>query len=1002
MAILRRRIGPAAALLLLAWAMDASALECGRTERISIPPGGTWRVPDFAGDTPIQAVEIRELGRELLVRTASATADAAVGSRPPRLGIEVVERVSGFPLLLRSATPYGDATQVELTAVCGGQVPAALAACVARARSIDAGNSPPEPPAQSAEPICTALIRHASGSWYSRKGLSEESIHAYDAAIAAWKASGDAARQGAAWLGRAEQLNRLARYAEAIESARTAERLSVDVGIDYFAARAVMERCGNLQALGRRAESVDCQRGLAQRFASLGEFNDVVNVRANEARMALEVGSVADAQAALDAIPKDGLSGISEMNAGRLALAKASLEVGRGRFDLAISQIETALSRFESIPDRRWVANAQLTGASILFALEARADAAALATLAERSFAELKAPARQAAAQRVLAEIAKADGKSIEAVQWATRAAEQFRRTQRPWPALDADLIAVALGDDAAAERAAHALAQDAIPPALAVKAQLAFATRDLLRRNWDDARRRSAQLDDSVLDPDQTIRRRILDARLAINAGQPRYAMDAMDAAIADLHRLGAHLPGAALRLSLGLRLLDLQAVWVDAYVATPLAQRPGPDVVWRMMLHTRPEVMLGLAQATGGFDADALARFQWATARALVPRDDLDAADTEAPRALLAYQGRLGPARSAPGTQWPALDAARARLSPGDAVLAFGRGSEQLLRLLARADDVSVDIVAFDEATRGRLQGVVEAIKQPTTALAELAVTTRDLSRTLLGGIAAPRPPRLFVLADFLRASGVLPLLEWPGDSAPLIEATELTWLALPPTRGDAGDAPRAVKVFVAASTSGAGAGPGAAPALATATAEPEWIRQALPGRALQTFDGPVFTDAALRSALAETGSWVHVAAHGRTIGTRLGQSGLVLDAATPGGAPGFVSWMSLVDRPIAAELVILNACDLAAAPEWQASGRAVFATAIAAAGTRHTIAALWAVSDRASSVWVPALYGALGADSASPAAALAQAQRALRATRMHRHPYYWASLVHFGPLP
>jgi hypothetical protein len=987
----------------LTWPAAAVASEshCGISRLVEVPGDGVPLVEGSDAPSAVRWAEVRERGRELVVTAGVDLANRPIGGRPPRLGIERIRIDPGARLILKSAARYGDTSVADVTILCDAPVPDPLTDCIARAREVEAGRSVPSPSEPFSSELCVALVQHAAGAWASRESRATDSIAHYDNAIAGWRALGDRAREGAAWLGKAEQLQRKAMFEDAIAATQEAERLSKAAGVEYFAARAVMERCINLQAIGRASVAIACNAGLAVRFTAIGEFNDAANVRINEVSMALEEGRIANAQAGIDALPAALDARLSPMVAGRLSLTRANLDLARGRFDMAIAHVERALRRFESIPDRRWIANAQLAGARVLLALDATTDAAALASQAERHFAAMEARARQASAQVMLAQIARTEGKAQDAIRWALRAADAYRTDGQRWRALDAELIAVGLGDDGAAERAVAALADRAeLPPALSIKGDLAFASRDLLRNDWPAVRRRSAALAAAALDPDQTIRRRILDARLAINEGQPAFALQTIDGAISELHRLASYLSGAALRLSLGTRLLDLQAVWIDAYLATPATTRPDHAVVWQMLLRTRPEALLQRAQVGGAIDPEAIARFEWATAQALLPADDSISSDTNAQRALLAYHGALGEARAAATEPSPALDWVRSRLGPDQEMLAFGRGTERFLRLRIRDTGTTETAVPFDADVRATLERIVDAIKRPTSPLSELDGHAQALSNTLLQGLDGAAPKHLFLLADMLQSSGVVPLLKWPGNGEPLAHTSELTWVTFGrPTEAHDGSAVP-LKVFVAASTGPTTGVP--VPMLAGALQEPGMIQRALASRTVETVQGEAFTGDSLRRALAQQGSWVHVAAHGRTIGTLLGQSGLVIDGTPQSGTPGFVSWMSLVESPIGADLVVLNACDLAATPEWNPQGRTVFATAISAAGARNTIAALWTVSDRAAAIWVPTLYAGMTGDSASPASALASAQRALRASRMHRHPYYWASLIHLGRLP
>jgi CHAT domain-containing protein len=150
---------------------------------------------------------------------------------------------------------------------------------------------------------------------------------------------------------------------------------------------------------------------------------------------------------------------------------------------------------------------------------------------------------------------------------------------------------------------------------------------------------------------------------------------------------------------------------------------------------------------------------------------------------------------------------------------------------------------------------------------------------------------------------------------------------------------------------------------------------------------------------------GSWVHVAGHGRSYGGLQGYSGLWAEPENGTGTPSFISWLDLVDEELNAQLLVLNACDLAAAGAGRINRASSFAVALHAAGVDDVVAALWPVSDSAAALWVPAFYEELARQSNDgvydPAGALAAAQKRLRASRMFRHPFYWASMVHIaGP--
>jgi CHAT domain-containing protein len=148
-------------------------------------------------------------------------------------------------------------------------------------------------------------------------------------------------------------------------------------------------------------------------------------------------------------------------------------------------------------------------------------------------------------------------------------------------------------------------------------------------------------------------------------------------------------------------------------------------------------------------------------------------------------------------------------------------------------------------------------------------------------------------------------------------------------------------------------------------------------------------------LQAALRNPG-WTHIAAHGYANRHQFGFAGFNL-----AGEDAFFSWLELSQIHIRNELLVLNACDLASATQAGRQANVSFALAASSAGASHTIAALWPVSDAASATWVPAFYQALDGDANRAGAALFKAQRALAHSPHFRHPYYWASLVHFRQL-
>ncbi|NHN36235.1 CHAT domain-containing protein [Pseudomaricurvus alcaniphilus] len=161
-----------------------------------------------------------------------------------------------------------------------------------------------------------------------------------------------------------------------------------------------------------------------------------------------------------------------------------------------------------------------------------------------------------------------------------------------------------------------------------------------------------------------------------------------------------------------------------------------------------------------------------------------------------------------------------------------------------------------------------------------------------------------------------------------------------------------------------------------------------------------GAAADESAVRRRLG-TAAIVHLATHG-VLGTLAG--------APPGSAPGMLAlapgsdhdgWLTpgeIVDIPLAAELVVLSACDTA---QGRLGGDGVqgLSRAFLAAGARHLLASLWKVPDAHTRELMVAFYRHYLAGH-EPAAALRQAQLALQAK--YQDPYYWAAFIALGTLP
>ena len=124
----------------------------------------------------------------------------------------------------------------------------------------------------------------------------------------------------------------------------------------------------------------------------------------------------------------------------------------------------------------------------------------------------------------------------------------------------------------------------------------------------------------------------------------------------------------------------------------------------------------------------------------------------------------------------------------------------------------------------------------------------------------------------------------------------------------------------------------------------------------------------------------------------------SGLALSMRSPNGEslPGYVGLRDIYGLRLAADLVVLSACETAIGREMRGEGLLGLTRGFMFAGARQVVASLWQVEDRATAELMRVFYTGVLRDGLSPPAALAEAKRAIRAERRWRHPYYWSAFT------
>lgn len=390
---------------------------------------------------------------------------------------------------------------------------------------------------------------------------------------------------------------------------------------------------------------------------------------------------------------------------------------------------------------------------------------------------------------------------------------------------------------------------------------------------------------------------------------------------------------------------------------------------------------------------------------------------------------RGRELSSRELSSRELPApLAAARALVAAGFQVLEYDLGVERSHLFWISAAGTTV----FDLPARAELEALArdghEQLARSTTLTAgdRPAQMLARLGKVLLGPVAG----RLGEAPVVVIPDGALWLvpfaaLERPDTGRPLVEAHEvmtapsLTLLSTLRARGGPLPAKPRVAVFAdpifdgsdsrvlprsteptwpdAAESSWRSAG-GALDRLTYSAQEADILRELVPAGQLVVATGAEATKARLAALSPGTVDILHLATHGLFHATEPSLSGLVLSLVDGRGhlQDGVVRAHEIAALRLPARLVVASACATAQGREIRGEGVVSLAHAFFRAGTSRVVVTLWPVDDEATADLMRHFYRALLLERATPAAALRQAQLALRADPRFSAPFYWAGFV------
>lgn len=897
-----------------------------------------------------------------------------------------------------------------------------------------------------------ALADWTAGIAALTRGQMAEAVQAFDRAAAGFGRIGAAAQATQTQVPKVMALSMLGRHAEAVGCAertlqafiaqddrQAAGRVSLNLGSlhlrhdDFRAAvRHYREAAVLFARVGDAQHSVMADIGVGDALAALGEVDEARRVLGRARARAATHGFPV-----LQAMVEES-SALLALACGQYREALAGFEASRARYEalampqhLAIAEKQLAnaylalrllpeaqalyqqvLGRFEALDmpeDRAW-ALAQL-GRTL--ALLGRPQAASRAfEQASAAFAGQQMPVGEAAVALARGESLLAQGRAAEALPWCEAAAQGFGNAAIAHAALRSRLVQadalLAAGQAAAAhERFAEGLAQARQQGWLALEVHALAGLGSAARAQGNSAAAASAWEQAVALSeaqraalPGEDLRSAFLASQLAPYQGLVGLWLDAQD------QSPGPARPGELLAL-------------VERSRARALADRlgrqaaPPAEPAAGRAAKAPPPAPGGAPPAPhGGHEQPGRAssahdRLNWLYHRVQQLQEAgetsaaLESEIRETERALLEQSRRQRLSQTPAGDPIATCPPARAvalasdlqqALAEGDALVAYAVAGDELLAIVVTRQALTLRrrLAAWSAVLPAlrQLRFQMETVRHGDAALsrhlprllertqARLA-QLHDLVWAGLADLVAGHE-RLLVVAP--GALGALPFAALHDGQAPLLERHTLAMAAsaeaaLHGLARPAGPARSALAL-------------GESSRLPQAAAEARDVaaRFGADGTALV---GPAASVAALVARAAEA-DVLHLACHARFRSDNPMFSALDL-------ADGALTVEQVQGLRLRPGTVVLSACESGLADEGDGDELVGLVRAFLVAGAARVVASLWPVDDAQAARQMQHFHAALVA-GASPAAALRDAQRRLRATAPH--PAHWAAFtVHGG---
>ncbi len=265
-------------------------------------------------------------------------------------------------------------------------------------------------------------------------------------------------------------------------------------------------------------------------------------------------------------------------------------------------------------------------------------------------------------------------------------------------------------------------------------------------------------------------------------------------------------------------------------------------------------------------------------------------------------------------------------------------------------------------------------------------------ELSRILLGPVADRLAERQETRRILLVPDGALNSL--PFAALPLLAGRELASLPSASSlvalrRASAGRPAAPETVAVLADPDFQDGLDGRFPRLVHSREEARAILSLVPPSQALAALGPAASRATAESGALARYRIVHFATHGVLDEEHPERSGVLL-------SDGFLRSRDVLRLHLAADLVVLSACQTALGREVRGEGTVGLTRSFFYAGARRVLVSLWPVDDEATAGLMSRFYTGLLRQGRTPAAALRDARLSLRRERGWESPYYWAGFV------